>query len=81
VRVIGTQHDLHALVDNADELADLFIVSAVEIVDAPGEPRVEVAEHGGHRCERCWKWYEALAAEPNDVCDRCAGALAALKGA
>ena len=81
VQVIGTRSDIHTLVDNADELADLFIVSAVAIVDAPGEPRVEVTEHGGHRCERCWKWFEALAAEPNDVCERCAGALTALKGA
>ena len=79
VRVIGPASEIHALVDNADELADLFIVSAVDVVDEPGEPRVEVQEHGGHRCERCWKWFEALAAEPNDVCDRCADALGALK--
>jgi hypothetical protein len=61
------------------ELADLFIVSAVDL--APGdaaEPGVEVAEHGGHRCERCWKWFSRLAEKPNDVCDRCAAALAAL---
>jgi isoleucyl-tRNA synthetase len=64
----------------ADELADLMIVSGVEIAEEAGEPRVEVAEHGGARCERCWKWYAALAAEPNDVCQRCADALVALKG-
>jgi rRNA maturation endonuclease Nob1 len=56
-----------------------MIVSAVDLVEGPGEARVEVAEHGGLRCERCWKWYAALAAEPNDVCERCADALAALK--
>jgi isoleucyl-tRNA synthetase len=61
------------------ELADLFIVSAVDL--APGdaaEPGVEVAAHDGHRCERCWKWYPKLAENPNDVCERCAAALSAL---
>jgi isoleucyl-tRNA synthetase len=65
--------------DHADQLADLFIVSAVELVHGPGEDQIEVSEHGGHRCERCWKWYPELAADPNDVCERCADALAALK--
>lgn len=79
VRIAGTQHEIFALSENADELADLFIVSAVEVVEQPGEAKLEVEEHGGHRCERCWKWFEALAAEPNDVCDRCAAAVAAIK--
>jgi isoleucyl-tRNA synthetase len=79
VTIRGPQSELHALAMHADELADLFIVSAVELEDAPGEVTIEVAEHDGHRCERCWKWYPALAASPNDVCDRCAGALAAIK--
>ena len=55
------------------ELADLFIVSAVAIADGPDT--IEVAEHTGPRCERCWKHYERLAAEPPDVCERCAEAL------
>jgi hypothetical protein len=38
-------------------------------------PEIEVREHGGKRCERCWKWYENLAAQPDDVCQRCAEAL------
>ena len=46
-----------------------------------GEAAVDVAEHGGLRCARCWKWFDALAAEPADVCGRCAEALAARKGA
>jgi len=62
---------------HAPELADLFIVSAVELGE--GENLVEVTEHGGLRCERCWKWFAALAPAPApaDVCDRCATALAA----
>ncbi|HEY4182432.1 MAG TPA: isoleucine--tRNA ligase [Kofleriaceae bacterium] len=56
------------------ELADLFIVSAATI-GADGDGTVEVTEHTGLRCERCWKHYDKLAAEPNDVCERCATAL------
>lgn len=61
------------------ELDDLFIVSGVEI-GADGDGSVEVSEHTGPRCERCWKHYAQLAADPNDVCERCATALAGLKG-
>jgi isoleucyl-tRNA synthetase len=62
-----------------DELADLFIVSAVEL--SPGETEeVRVELHTGPRCERCRKHYEHLAADPNDVCDRCAEALRAIHG-
>lgn len=57
------------------ELADLFIVSAVQI--AAGEDTVSVEAHAGPRCERCWKHYDALAADPPDVCVRCAAALKA----
>ncbi|MEZ4404852.1 MAG: hypothetical protein R3B06_33000, partial [Kofleriaceae bacterium] len=58
----------------AEELADLYIVSAVDLAIAD-EPAVAVAAHGGVRCDRCWKWYPALAADPSDVCHRCAAAL------
>jgi isoleucyl-tRNA synthetase len=61
----------------AGELADLFIVSAVTI--AEGNGTVTVVEHPGPRCERCWKHFDKLAADPNDVCERCAAALAARK--
>jgi isoleucyl-tRNA synthetase len=62
----------------AGELADLFIVSAVTLVEG-AEASVEVAEHPGPRCERCWKHFDRLAREPADVCERCASALAARK--
>ncbi|HSD88838.1 MAG TPA: class I tRNA ligase family protein, partial [Kofleriaceae bacterium] len=58
-----------------DELADLFIVSGVEI--ASGDETVVVEAHTGPRCERCWKHYDKLAADPVDVCERCATALKA----
>lgn len=80
VTIAGSSGELHALLEHAEELADLFIVSAVDVVEQPGEVTIEVAEHGGHRCGRCWKWFEVLAAAPDDVCERCADALTALNG-
>jgi isoleucyl-tRNA synthetase len=61
----------------AGELADLFIVSSVTIAD--GNATVTVMEHPGPRCERCWKHFDVLATDPNDVCERCAAALRARK--
>jgi hypothetical protein len=62
-----------------DELADLFIVSDVQLVGAATED-VAVALHPGPRCERCRKHFDVLANDPNDVCERCAEALRAING-
>jgi isoleucyl-tRNA synthetase len=77
VVVRASGDELAILRDFANDLAELFVVSGVEVAEGDG---VEVAEHGGTRCERCWRWYAELAAEPDDVCVRCAGALAAGAG-
>jgi len=72
--------DRAVLARYAGELADLFIVSAVELgaaVGGDGDGAVDVAAHPGPRCERCWKHFDALAREPSDVCERCAAALVA----
>jgi isoleucyl-tRNA synthetase len=63
------------LVAHRGELEDLFIVSGVTL----GGTEIVVSEHPGPRCERCWRHYDSLAADPNDVCRRCADALRALK--
>jgi isoleucyl-tRNA synthetase len=65
--------DRALLAKYAAELTDLFIVSSVTIED--GDDTVAVAPHPGPRCERCWKHYDHLAAQPPDVCERCAEAL------
>src|SRR5262245_16184851 len=62
-----------------DELADLFIVSDVRLATADTED-VTVELHTGPRCERCRKHFDSLAADPNDVCERCAEALRAIHG-
>ncbi len=53
------------------ELADMFIVSAVELVEGTG-PSVEVAPANGEKCPRCWNFREIGA---GGVCERCASVL------
>jgi isoleucyl-tRNA synthetase len=68
---------LRALGELRGELAELFVVSSVELAEGT-ELEVAVHEHGGAQCQRCFRWYDTLAAAPEDVCFRCAGALAAI---
>ncbi len=78
VTLEASDSDRAVLLRHATELADLFIVSSVHIDN--GDATVRVVEHSGPRCERCWKHFDRLAADPNDVCERCASALATRKG-
>jgi len=78
VTVHASKSEREVLARYDAELADLFIVSGVAFGDK-GDASVEVAPHAGPRCERCWKHFDKLAAEPNDVCERCAAALVGRK--
>jgi isoleucyl-tRNA synthetase len=58
-------------------LANLFIVSSVSLVDGEGPLSVAVERAPGNKCERCWTYSEnvgRLAAHPA-VCERCAAVL------
>jgi isoleucyl-tRNA synthetase len=73
--------DTRALWQLLGELPEWFIVSGIDLAHAPAdsdEPEVAVHEHGGKRCERCWKWFGSLAKQPDDVCERCAEVLTAI---
>ena len=60
---------------DAAELADLFIVSTVEIT--VGEAlSVSVKEAAGEKCPRCWK--HSTQAGENGLCPRCAAVVAKL---
>ncbi len=60
----------------------LFIVSDVALdvgaEDAADSVRVDVERAGGVKCERCWRYVEAVMTEPDraGICDRCVDALA-----
>jgi isoleucyl-tRNA synthetase len=64
-------------------LPTLFIVSQVELRDAPrgaetGDVAIEITRAVGVKCERCWRIVPALSSEPEwaGLCDRCQDALA-----
>ncbi len=69
------------------DLAELFIVSAVEITDAPGPdarpgvnfPHIAVAADAapGVKCPRCW--VHSTAADADGLCPRCAKVVSFLK--
>ena len=74
------------LKDNFEQLADLFIVSQVELVDvidddchigSETEIKVLVKEADGEKCERCWKYSTTIGDDDSyeDVCERCASVL------
>ncbi|HEX16766.1 MAG TPA: hypothetical protein ENF44_06555 [Deltaproteobacteria bacterium] len=56
-----------------DELREIFIVSQLEIGEAPGGLQVEVSKARGKKCARCWVYHEEvghLEGYP-DLCPRC----------
>ncbi|PYQ17185.1 MAG: isoleucine--tRNA ligase [Acidobacteria bacterium] len=58
-------------------LANLFIVSRVELGEAEGAVAVSVSRAPGRKCERCWTYSENVGrlAHPG-VCERCDAVLA-----
>ncbi|AVQ32793.1 isoleucine--tRNA ligase [Staphylococcus muscae] len=63
---------------NFNDLNQLFIVSQVEVVDAPAGQAyhfatVEIAKADGEKCERCWNYSDSLGTvgELTNLCPRC----------
>ena len=74
------------LVDNKEILRYLFIVSNVEIKDAPaGEPdtapeipvAISVDKAKGEKCRRCWNYSELVGSNKDHpaLCERCEKAI------
>ena len=60
-------------------LANLFIVSHVNLVEAAGPLAVTVARAPGRKCERCWTYSEAVGRLSHpEVCERCDAVLGGL---
>ena len=62
---------------NEDELADLFLVSQINVT-VGAELAVAVEAAKGEKCERCWKFHTHVGAntEHPTLCPRCAGVVA-----
>ena len=64
---------------NADELADLFIVSQAALT-VGSELSVSVSPAQGEKCQRCWKHHPLVGSDAKHpaLCPRCAKVVAAL---
>ncbi len=74
----GADDPFFALLNrHRDSLAELFIVSRVDLVAGAGPVSIVATVAGGERCPRCWRWVPALVPTPvhGSVCPRCAEAL------
>jgi isoleucyl-tRNA synthetase len=86
VVVSATPAELTLLEQYAQQLPMLFIVSEVELrqappdVEAQGEarPHVSIERATGVKCERCWRYVPSVSSEPAwaGLCERCQDALA-----
>ncbi len=63
----------------SDHLAEILIVSAVDVVKGEGETSFEVAKAEGEKCERCWCYskYVGTNHTHSTLCERCAIAIEA----
>ncbi|MCG6920055.1 MAG: isoleucine--tRNA ligase [Acidobacteria bacterium] len=58
-------------------LANLLIVSAVQLAEGDGPLRVTVERAPGAKCARCWTFSQKVGTlDPPEVCERCAEVLA-----
>jgi len=70
----GAVHDFLAKCD-AFERARYFIVSQIELHEGQ-DVTAAVRRHDGHKCDRCWNYFEALhEVEEHHVCSRCREAI------
>ena len=73
---------LALLQGNAAQLADLFIVSQVDVLPSAAEElQIEVDHAQGEKCPRCWKYSPSPSQHPKHagVCPRCAQVLQSLE--
>jgi isoleucyl-tRNA synthetase len=80
VLVEASGADLALLRAHTERLPTLFIVSKVDIAEAPaGVLRVSVSRADGVKCQRCWRIVSSVSSDAGreGLCDRCVDALAA----
>jgi len=84
VRITGRESELTPLRRYEQEghvfpgnLANLFIVSRVDLEVVDAAISIDVARAPGAKCERCWTYFEAATRSEPAVCPRCSSALEA----
>ena len=74
---IADPAELDALLPDADDRREFFILSDLAVAQGGPEPSAEVARTDHQRCERCWRHLPEVGSVPghDDLCGRCAGAI------
>jgi isoleucyl-tRNA synthetase len=72
--VTPTQQDAAVLKKHQMTFSELCIVSQVQLQEPAETASIAVEPAAGERCERCWRWYEAMSSVA-DLCGRCHSAL------
>ncbi len=64
--------------EGAESIADLCLVSAVTIVEAPGDVSVKALRTQAGKCPRCWRHGHGIGSDARhpDLCARCAAVMA-----
>jgi isoleucyl-tRNA synthetase len=80
VVLTATPADVDFLRQHEQSLPTLFIVSDVEIRQGEaedGKPGIVISRADGVKCERCWRYVNAVSRDPAwaGICDRCQEAL------
>ena len=76
---VGDEKQYAVLCEEADILAKILIVSAVQVVKADdGNTAYTVTRASGEKCERCWMYLENVGKNPAHptLCARCASVIA-----
>ncbi len=93
VKLVLSEALLKRLQEDVDELKFIFIVSKVDIVtDLSQEANVYQSDSmkgvgifvksvGGHKCERCWNYFDGSGAKDAPLCERCVENLEIVQGA
>jgi isoleucyl-tRNA synthetase len=90
VKLFSGDESLRGLLrEHSEDLAQLFIVSAVDLADSGDEIRATaqksermdllaaVEKAGGEKCQRCWVYSESVGDSDDfpDVCEKCVAAM------
>jgi isoleucyl-tRNA synthetase len=79
VELTAEGRTLELLEEYADDLAELFIVSEVDVREgeADGDIEVAVSPADGEKCPRCWNYWVDPSSD-DELCERCRGVVEAL---
>ncbi len=79
VELTADGRTLELLEEYADDLAELFIVSEVDVQngEADGDIEVVVSPADGEKCPRCWNYWVDPSSD-DELCERCLGVVEAL---